>query len=238
LHGLFGSLDNWRGLAKQLAQNTHVITVDLRNHGRSPHSPQQNYQLMVDDLIELFDDLNIDTADVIGHSIGGKVAMAFSQQYLQRINKLLVVDMAPRQYQDQHSTIFTALLALDLTRYSKRSEVDNALEKMISDKSVRQFLLMNLAINDGQIRWRINLQALENNYPQLLEPVCQNDEINVQSCFIRGGRSSYIGTDDETKINTTFPNSEICTIERAGHWVHAEAPQEFLTKVTQFFDYD
>ena len=238
LHGLFGSLDNWRGLAKQLSHVAQVISIDLRNHGRSPHSPQQNYQLMVDDLIELFNDLNIDTADIIGHSIGGKVAMAFSQRYPQHVNKLLVVDMAPRQYQDQHSAIFTALVGLDLSQFSKRSEADNALEQAISDKSIRQFLLMNLAINDGQIRWRINLQALANNYPQLLEAVCHNDKINVQSCFIRGGRSSYIGMDDETDINATFPNSEICTIERAGHWVHAEAPQEFLTKVIQFFDYD
>ncbi|MDH5357300.1 MAG: alpha/beta fold hydrolase [Gammaproteobacteria bacterium] len=238
IHGLFGSSDNWRALAKQLAHYAKVITVDLRNHGRSPHSPEQNYQLMSDDLAELLDDLNLDMVDIIGHSLGGKVAMAFSQRYPQRVRKLMVVDVSPRQYQDEHSNIFNALLGVNLSRFSRRNEVDEALKLSIPDKTVRQFLLMNLDVNGEQLNWRINLQALFAIYPQLLEPVCQNTEIKIDSCFIRGGRSGYVGDDDVTLISTIFPNAEIVTIEQAGHWVHAEEPQLFIDKVKQFFNYD
>ena len=238
VHGLFGSSDNWRALAKQLAHYAEVITVDLRNHGRSPHSLEQNYRLMTDDLAELLDDLNLDRVDMIGHSLGGKVAMSFSQHYPQRLHKLMVVDVSPRGYQDEHSPIFKALLALDLSQFSRRNEVDEALSQSIPDKVVRQFLLMNLAVNGDQLGWRINLQALSDSYPQLLQPVCQDVEIAVTACFIRGGRSTYVRDDDIALINTTFPYSEIVTIEQAGHWVHAEAPVIFLDKVKQFFNYD
>jgi len=238
LHGLFGSSDNWRGLAKQLATKAKVITVDLRNHGRSPHSSEQNYALMVEDLAELFDSLSLDKADIIGHSMGGKVAMAFSQRYPQWSRKLVVVDIAPREYQDEHSAIFKKLLDLDLSLYSSRNEVDNALKISLPNKAVRQFLLMNLALNDEQLSWRINLQALYDNYPQLLKAVCAGNTIMIPSCFIRGGQSDYIHDEDEDLIRSCFPNVQLVTIELAGHWVHAEAPQQFLTKISEFFDYD
>ncbi|RKZ94184.1 MAG: alpha/beta hydrolase [Gammaproteobacteria bacterium] len=238
LHGLFGSSDNWRGLAKQLAKWVQVITVDLRNHGYSPHSQNQNYQLMTDDLAELFDELNLQNVDIIGHSVGGKVAMAFAQRYQNHVNKLVVVDIAPRQYKNEHQQIFEALLAVDLTLYLKRTEVDEVLTKTLPDRAVRQFLLMNLELENEKLTWKINLPALFENYPQFLEPVCLDDEITVSSCFIRGARSSYVQDDDKVLIRTTFPNSEICTIDQAGHWVHAEAPQQFLAKVTEFFNYD
>jgi len=144
LHGLFGSLDNWRSIAKQLSRYAQVITVDLRNHGRSPHSSQQNYALMVDDLLELLDDLELDQADLIGHSIGGKVAMAFAKAHPTRLNRLVVIDISPRQYAEDssHIAIFKALLALDLTLYSTRSEVDEVISSILPDKAVRQFLLI------------------------------------------------------------------------------------------------
>ncbi len=238
LHGLFGSSDNWRGLAKQLAEQVQVITLDLRNHGYSPHSTDQNYQLMADDLAELLDDLSLRKVDIIGHSVGGKVAMAFAQRHQSRVNKLMVVDIAPRQYESDHNKIFEALLAVDLSLYSKRSEVDKALSQALPDRAVRLFLLMNLELTGDNLTWRINLPALFENSPQLLEPVCLDGKITVPSCFIRGGRSLYVQDDDKVLIRTIFPNSEICTIEQAGHWVHAEAPQQFLAKVTKFFNYD
>ena len=238
LHGLFGSSDNWRGLAKQLAKRVQVITVDLRNHGKSPHSPAQNYQLMADDLAELLDDLSLRKVDIIGHSVGGKVAMAFAQRYRNRVNKLMVVDIAPRQYESDHNKIFEALLAVDLSQYSKRSEVDKALSQALPDRAVRLFLLMNLELTGDNLTWRINLTALFENSPQFLEPVCSDEKITVPSCFIRGGRSLYVQEADKVLIGTTFPNSEIVTIDQADHWVHVDAPQEFLAKVTEFFNYD
>lgn len=238
LHGLFGSSDNWRAIAKELATQAQVITVDLRNHGRSPHSSQQTYALMVEDLVELFDRLKLDKVDIIGHSMGGKVAMAFSERYPQWLRRLVVVDIAPREYHDEHSAIFRVLLALDLSLYTSRNEVDDALKIALPNKTVRQFLLMNLAINGEQLSWRINLQALYENYSQLLVAVCEDETIMIPSCFIRGGQSDYIRDEDEDLIRTCFPYAELATIEQAGHWVHAAAPQQFLTKITEFLDYD
>ncbi|MBL1321074.1 MAG: alpha/beta fold hydrolase [Methylophaga sp.] len=240
IHGLFGSSDNWRGLAKQLANHAQVITVDLRNHGKSPHSSQQNYDLMVEDLVELFDDLNLNKADIIGHSIGGKVAMAFAAAYPERLNKLVVVDISPREYagDSSHIVIFEALLAVDLSLYSKRSEVNEVLSELLPDKSVRQFLLMNISQENGRLIWRINLQALYNNYANFGAAVGEQMKVGNVTCFIRGGRSGYIQANDELLIAKQFPRSEIFTIEQAGHWVHSEAPQQFLSKVNNFLNYD
>ncbi|PHS24820.1 MAG: alpha/beta hydrolase [Methylophaga sp.] len=240
VHGLFGSSDNWRGIAKQLADYAQVITVDLRNHGRSAHSTQQTYPLMVDDLVGLFDELDIDTANIIGHSIGGKVAMAFAAAYPERLNKLAVVDISPREYagDSSHIAIFEALLAVDLSLYSKRSEVNEALSELLPDKAVRQFLLMNISQQNGHLIWRINLQALYSNYVHFGAAVGEQTKVDNSTCFIRGGRSRYIQADDEVLIAKQFPRSEIFTIEQAGHWVHAEAPQPFLRKVMAFFNFE
>lgn len=238
LHGLFGSSDNWRGIAQQLAAHAQVIMVDLRNHGLSPHSSEQTYDLMAKDLAELCEALTLDKVNIIGHSVGGKVAMAFSQRYTQKLNKLVVVDIAPKDYPDEHSGIFKALLALDLTLYTRRNEVDEALKTALPNKAVRQFLLMNLASNEQPFNWRINLQALYDNYPHLLEAVCVDETILIPCCFIRGGQSSYIEDEDEDLVRSCFPYAELTTIEQAGHWVHADAPQQFIAKITEFFEYD
>ena len=237
IHGLFGSSDNWKMLAKKLSESAQVITVDLRNHGRSPHSTDQNYQLMADDIAELINSLGIKSVDLIGHSIGGKVAMAFSHYYPDYCRKLVIVDIAPKHYQQEHTLIFNALLALDLSAFSKRSEVEQVLGNAIPDKAIRQFLLMNLDITGDMLKWRINLPALFENYPQLLQAVCEEQRISIPSCFIKGERSSYIVDEDATLISSIYSNVEIHTIEQAGHWVHAEQPQAFLTKVHEFLEY-
>ena len=238
LHGLLGSLSNWRAVADVLSDYAQVITVDLRNHGQSPHSTEQTYSLMVDDLAELMADLSLQSVDMIGHSIGGKVAMAFVETFPQKVRKLMVVDIAPRQYQSSHCQIFNALLGLDLSSFTTRKEVDSALAVKLPDKAVRQFLLMNLAVSGQQLTWQINLQALADNYVHLLEAVCQKDKVSIPSYFIKGGRSDYIQKNDEDEIRTIFSNVVIDTIDSAGHWVHAESPQEFMTKAIHFFNYD
>jgi len=238
LHGLFGSSDNWRALAKQLATRAQIITVDLRNHGRSPHSSEQTYELLADDLATLARDLNLSTIDLIGHSVGGKVAMVFSQRYPELLRKLVVVDIAPRAYDDEHSAIFKALLDLDLSLYSTRNELDKELSLSLPNKAVRQFLLMNLAVDNDELSWRINLPVLYDVYPKLLNKVCEGQQHSAPSCFIRGGRSNYIQEQDIAEIELSFPNSIIVTIPQAGHWVHADAPEPFLNKIIEFFDYD
>lgn len=238
LHGLFGSSDNWRGVSKVLATQAHVIRVDLPNHGQSPHSDEINYDLMADNVAELIADLNLQHVDVIGHSIGGKVAMVLAARYPEKVCRLVVVDMAPKGYPDRHSDIFEALLALDLSQFTKRSEVDIALANTIADKAIRQFLLMNLTLSDGKLQWRINLQGLYDHYSQLLQPVCEGQVIEHTTLFLRGGLSSYIEQGDEVMIKQICPNSNITIVEQAGHWIHAERPDLFLSHVNQFFDYD
>lgn len=237
IHGLFGSSDNWKMLAKQLSEHVQVITVDLRNHGRSPHSVDQDYQIMADDIAELIRDLGIQKVDLIGHSIGGKVAMTFSHYYPDYCRKLIVVDIAPKHYLPEHNAIFKALLSLDLSLFTKRSEVDKALATSIADKAIRQFLLMNLDTSGDAIIWRINLASLFDNYPQLLQAVCMDQHITVPTCFIKGSLSNYIKDEDSQLISSVFSDSEIHTIEQAGHWVHAEQAEAFLVKINEFLDY-
>lgn len=236
LHGLFGSIDNWRGLAKELSLYAQVITVDLRNHGASPHSDEQTYQLMSEDLVTLFNHLKLEKINLMGHSVGGKVAMKFASTYPDRLNNLVIVDMSPRYYEldEGHISILHALLNIDLSLYSKRSEVDVVLAPSLPNKAIRQFLLMNLVSKQGVLTWRINLQSIYDNYANFGAAVCEQGSVDVHSCFINGGKSDYISTQDESLILRVFPKSQIQTIKSAGHWVHAEAPVEFLKCVKGF----
>ncbi|MDF1588775.1 MAG: alpha/beta fold hydrolase [Gammaproteobacteria bacterium] len=239
LHGLFGSSDNWRGIAQKLANNGfQVVTVDLANHGRSPHTTEVSFKSMAADLVLLIDRLQLTKIYLIGHSVGGKVAMVFSEDYSERIEKLAVIDIAPKAYSDQHSDLFDALTSLDLSNFASRNEVSHALASAIPDLGVRQFLLMNLEIKDQQFRWKLNLNSLAAHYDNLLVSVCTDSVITIPTCFIRGDQSDYILDNDAELINDIFTNAVIITIKGAGHWVHADAPELFLTHITEFFDND
>lgn len=237
VHGLFGSSDNWRAVTKALSEKRQIITVDLRNHGRSFHHQDQHYPQMAEDIERVVDELGIEEIDLLGHSIGGKVVMQFAKQYAHRVRQMVVVDIAPRRYPDTHSWIFKSLLSLKLSEYQQRSQLDAALASDIKDPAVRQFLLMNVVKNDeGSLRWRINLQALFCNYAVLLSSVEPRQALDVKSCFIAGGRSDYISHADRLLIRQCFPKAEFTVIEEAGHWVHAEAPDAFCQAVEQFLD--
>lgn len=233
LHGLFGSADNWGSIAKHFADTHQVICVDLRNHGRSPHHDSQNYADMADDLIELCDALNLDKIDLLGHSLGGKVAMQFATQYPERMDKLIVVDMAIRAYADAQTHLIEAMMAVDLSTMPNRSAVDQALVSAIQNTRVRQFLLMNLVKIDGQLQWRINLPALKANYPFIRQAICESAHYNKPCLFIRGERSDYIGDDDLAHIKAHFSQAQFASLP-AGHWVHAEQPQAFIELVAEF----
>ncbi|MCC5796858.1 MAG: alpha/beta fold hydrolase [Methylophaga sp.] len=237
VHGLFGSSDNWRAVTKALSDKRQIIAVDLRNHGRSFHHQDQHYPQMAEDIERVVDELGIEEIDLLGHSIGGKVAMQFARQHTHRVRQMVVVDIAPRQYPDKHSWIFKSLLSLNLDQYQQRSQLDDVLASDIKDAAVRQFLLMNVKKNDqGSLRWRINLQALFCNYAALLSSVEPEQALDVKSCFIAGGRSDYISEADKQLIRQCFPDSEFTVIDEAGHWVHAEAPKAFCQVVEQFLD--
>jgi esterase len=238
LHGLFGSGDNWGTVAKHFSQHYQVISVDLRNHGRSPHSDSQSYTDMADDLLELCDSLNFDRTHLLGHSMGGKVAMQLATQYPERIEKLIVVDMAPRAYADAHTHLIDAMLEVDLTTMQSRSEVDKALSSKIPETMVRQFLLMNLVkldsdSSENSLAWRINLPALKTNYPNLIQAVCEKAQYEKPCLFIRGQHSDYVQDHDIAQIKAHFTQAQFADLP-TGHWVHAEQPQAFIATIEKY----
>lgn len=235
LHGLFGSSDNWHPIGLKLAEDFHVFALDQRNHGQSPHSDEMDYPLMARDVDEFMASRGLATAFVVGHSMGGKVAMQFALQYPQRVAKLIVADMAPRAYAPAHEKIFAALLGLDLKFFSTRQQIEDVLAPAISNLVLRRFLLKNLGRDPaGNFFWKINLRGLADNYPQLGKPVSAAAPFAKPALFIRGGKSSYIGTEDGLLIRELFPLAEIETIAEAGHWVHADAAEFFLRLVLRF----
>lgn len=233
IHGLFGSADNWGAIAKYFAQYYQVISVDLRNHGRSPHHASQNYVDMTADLIELCDSLNLDKIDLLGHSLGGKVAMQFALQFPNRIDKLIVVDMAMRAYPDTHTYLIDAMLSVDISSMQTRRAADQALSSSVEDTMVRQFLLMNLVKSGERLTWRLNLTALKDNYPALQQAVYAPAKYDKPSLFIRGQWSDYVSDDDIEQIKFHFTKAEFASLP-TDHWVHAEQPQAFNKIVGQF----
>ena len=212
LHGLFGSGDNWGAVAKHFAQQYQVISVDLRNHGRSPHNESQTYADMANDLLELCDALNLDRIHLLGHSLGGKTAMQFATHHPDRLEKLIVVDMAIRAYADAYTHMIDAMLAVDLNAMQSRGDADKALVSAIPHTTVRQFLLMNLIKIENKLAWRINLAALRNNYPHMIKAICENTHYEKPSLFIRGERSDYVRDADIQHIKTHFTNAQFASL--------------------------
>lgn len=237
MHGLFGMLDNWMSFAKKISESYQVILVDHRNHGRSPHSDEISFDLYKEDLRNLLNDLDIEKAHVMGHSMGGKTVMNFAVAYPNRTKSMISVDMGAHAYtKGNHDEIFGAILPLDLAQYSKRSDVDAALAEKISDFGIRQFLLKNLSRSGDTFVWKANFRALKKNYDELRKAVPSNTPYVGKCLFVRGGSSSYIRDKDFKSINEVFPNAQIETIEGAGHWVHAAKPQELLKVVKGFLE--
>lgn len=233
VHGLFGSGNNWGTIAKHFSQHYQVICVDLRNHGRSPHSASQSFTDMAEDLLLLCDTLNLEQIHLLGHSLGGKVAMQFAVQHPERVDKLMVADMAIRAYADAHTHLIDAMMEIDLTALGNRQEVDSLLRKRIPQTELRQFLLMNLVKLDSGLAWRINLSALKTNYSSLQQAVCENARYAKPSLFIRGEQSDYVQEVDIDQISSHFIGAQFASLP-TGHWVHAENPQAFIEVVSNF----
>jgi pimeloyl-ACP methyl ester carboxylesterase len=235
LHGLFGSSDNWHFVAQRLAQNFQVFALDHRNHGLSPHSAEMNYPLMAADVEKFFVTRGLASAAVVGHSMGGKTAMQFALQFPQRVDKLVVADMAPREYAPAHEKIFAALLALDLPKFQARQQIEDALAAEIPSLVLRRFLLKNLGRDGaGKLFWKINLGDIAESYPQLRQPISHPQPFAKPALFIRGGKSKYVSAEDEPRIRQLFPRARIRTIAEASHWVHADEPEEFLRLLREF----
>lgn len=236
LHGLFGFSDNWQTIAKGLTTNHLVLTPDLRNHGRSPHTDSHTYPEMAEDVLAFMHDHWMFHGQVIGHSMGGKVAMQLALTHPDAVEKLVVIDMEPFQADDNHSGIFEALLGLDLSKITSRQEAEAYLAERIKDFGTRQFLLKNITReDDGSFTWKMNLPVLWKHYQDILAPVSGNP-FDKPTLFIRGGRSNYIKPEEIPLIKPLFPQAEVVTIENAGHWVHADQPQELLRILHDFLD--
>lgn len=237
LHGLFGSLDNWYSISKALAKVFMVVTVDLRNHGRSPHSLIFNYEVMAQDVLELLDELKLEKASLLGHSMGGKVAMQFVSTYPDRLRSLVVVDIAPRSYEANHTEIIQSMMSLNLRSFQTRAELDTELQKSIKDYRVRQVILKNVGRDNlGKFFWKIGLEEIAKNYNEINREIIFLRKIDNPTLFVRGAKSSYINDNDIVEIKKTFSNVEVVTIAEAGHWVHADAPTEFLRRVVDFLE--
>ena len=239
LHGFFGMGDNWKTLANKFAKNYQVHIIDQRNHGRSFHSDDFTYELMVGDLNNYIEYHQLHIVNLLGHSMGGKTAMLFAVQYPEKVNKLIVADIAPRYYPPHHQHIIEALNAVDFTQVKTRSEIDTILEKYIPEVGIRQFLAKNVyRKSKDEFAYRFNLECLSACFDEVgvsLPPIAQFDG---ETLFLKGENSGYISQSDEALINAHFSNSEIIIINNAGHWLHAENPIDFYNNVVKFLKND
>jgi esterase len=225
LHGLFGSLENLGGLARCLAKDFEVYSVDLPNHGRSAHIVGGSLKVMADQLNHWLDDQGLTRVNLIGHSLGGKVAMELALMASTKIKSLVIIDIAPVSYARRHNDVFAGLLSVDLDSIERRSEVEQVLAEFIHDPEVRSFLLKNLVKRgDNGFAWRINLNDLNEQYEQL---ICANREGQFSGpvLFIKGGDSDYLQPKDRPDVLQRFPNAQMRVVSNAGHWVHAEKPE-------------
>jgi esterase len=237
LHGLFGSSDNWFSLAKLFAEQFAVYSLDQRNHGQSPHSEDFNYRLLTEDLEQFINEHSIEKPIVIGHSMGGKTAMNLAIKSPNSIDKLIVVDIAPKSYPVHHDRILAGLMAIPVSEISTRIEADNILSEYVAEVDVRQFLLKNLSRNGtGKFEWKINLSAIENHIEEIGAGICYEGSYGQPALFIKGARSSYIKSADENQILEYFPHANFQTLD-TGHWVQAEKPTEFRHAVLTFLNH-
>lgn len=235
IHGLFGSLENLNVIANSLAENFLVINIDLRNHGRSFHSDEMDYTCMSQDIIQLMSELNIENAHFVGHSMGGKVAMQMAHLYPEKINRLVVLDIAPVTYSPRHTSIFTALKNVADQSISDRKQADTLMQNDIPELGVRQFLLKSLAKNEqGKFNWRFNLATLDKQYENILSDIKANDSCLCDTLFIKGNDSDYILPEYKEAIMARFKNAKAKIIHGAGHWLHAQKPQAVNKLISDF----
>jgi pimeloyl-ACP methyl ester carboxylesterase len=239
LHGLFGISDNWAGLAKMWSEHFTVYAVDLRNHGQSPHHTEWNYSVMAEDIIELMGEEKLSDVVLLGHSMGGKVGMRLAIDYPTALSKLVVVDIAPRQSLPNNSEVVNALNQVDLNKINSRKDAEAILRPLLHDEGTIQFLLKNLYWKQGEdaakrLDWRFNLEVISKKLEEVYAATIPENVCETKTLFIRGGKSPYILPEDEAYIGQTFPDSSVQTVQDAGHWVHADRPQEVFELVMKF----
>jgi len=222
-------------MSERLSFRFQVFAVDQRNHGQSPHSSEMDYKLMAEDLAEFMQTHHLAEAHILGHSMGGKTAMQFAFLYPGYVRRLVVVDIAPRMYAPRHNQILEAMLSLDFAHFTDRKQIEKALEPEIPELALRRFLIKSVArLPSGEFDWKLNLAGINNNYQKLNAELTWNQPFEKPTLFIKGGKSDYIRENDEALIRRLFRAPEFRTIEGAGHWVHADAAEDFVGVVLDF----
>ena len=238
LHGFLGMGDNWKTLGKKFSElGYQVHLIDQRNHGRSFHNDDFDYEILANDLHSYIAHHNLENCVLLGHSMGGKTVMQFATEFPEIVKKLIVADISPRYYPTHHDTILEGLSNLNFSEIKSRSEADTVLSTYVHEVGTRQFLLKNLYwVEKGQLGLRINLEALKAQVAEVGEALPVFAKYDGDTLFLRGDRSEYIVSSDERIIKTHFPKAQIQTIKNAGHWLHAENPIDFYKAVIQFLN--
>lgn len=238
LHGLFGISDNWVSYARRLSLEAYEVFVpDQRNHGHSPQSDTFNYLALTDDLFDFIDENEIEDPIIIGHSMGGKVAMRYALENPLLVKKLIVIDISLKAYgpRKQHLNIIKAMKSIDLKKFKFRQEIEGELAKYIPEPRIRLFILKNLhRKSKDEFEWRLYYEGIENSLSDMFDAINTSVKYDKPTLFIKGGASDYILLEDYDQIRYNFPNAEIITIENASHWVHVEVAEKFYQLTSGF----
>lgn len=236
LHGFLGMSDNWKTLGTRWSEDGYEVhLLDLRNHGRSFHSDEFSYEVMAEDLKKYCEEHDLKEIVLLGHSMGGKVAMQFVVTYPEMVSKLIIADMGPKAYPPHHQDILKALSQLDFSKIKSRGEAEDILSKYIKDEGTRLFLLKNLyRKSKNEFGLRINLPVLSEKIDEVGKALSESTFYKGDVLFLGGEKSGYIEPMDELLIKKHFPKADIKTISNAGHWLHAENPNEFYDNVMIF----
>lgn len=237
LHGIFGISDNWVTIGRKLAEKFEVFILDQRNHGQSPHSDTFNYYALTDDLFEFIEDRQIVDPILIGHSMGGKVAMHFALDNPAKVDQLIVVDMSVREYpaRQEHMQILEAMRSVNFDEVESREDVDRIVSRHVKSNRIRLFILKNIyRIGQKRLAWRLNVDGIYNNIENVFSSVESPYTFEKHALFVRGGNSPYVPDEDFERIRKKFPQAEFKTIEGASHWVHADKPDELCAEFSEF----
>lgn len=235
LHGYFGMSDNWKTLGTQFSEDYQVHLIDQRNHGRSFHADAFSYEDLVADLYHYIQHHQLEKVHLLGHSMGGKVAMLFAVTYPELVDKLMIADISPRKYEPHHNAILAGLNSIDFSIQTSRSLVDAKLAVLIPEVGIRQFLLKNVYwIEKGKLAFRFYLKSLTENNPNIGDALPANTSFEGASLFLKGAKSNYITEREMPSIAAYFPNAQVVSISNAGHWLHAENPKDFYKAVIDF----
>ena len=228
IHGLLGSLDNFQTIAKQLSETYRVWLLDMRNHGRSFHSEEMNYEVMVEDVHEFMKSHQLAHAHLIGHSMGGKVAMNFALTYPELVNDLIIIDIGPKKYEGDHQVILKTMKDISLNDFSERSEIEEKISEKIHSQKIVQLMMKNLGRDQNTFFWKPNVEVILKNYRLLMDTMPKHQIFNGKTVFIKGENSDYIELDELEDFRKYFSEAQMMIVPNSGHWVHADQPEVFL----------